>query len=254
VDNLDHSIGLSLYRALWLTADWLFPPFCPGCGRQGFRFCPECESNTQVLHSTLKTSARSDLFDFDPENLAKNGSCSHFSGIASFAEFSGPVRRAIHHLKYNQDAALAEFFSFHLFMMVKELKWDFDIVTTIPLGSSRQKERGFNQADLLAFPLALRFRKHFHPHLIKRIRDTESQVGKSAAERKTNVKGAFQADPIMSKGERVLLLDDVITTGATITACAKALQNAGVREIYGLSLAKTPLKHHADEKINEFAV
>ncbi len=209
----------------------------------------------QVLQTGRSLPFRSTQVVHDPVYISEGRSRSLFFGLASLAEFSGPVRRAIHHLKYHQDAALAEHFSNLLYKLVhNELKWDHEIITTIPLGRSRQRERGFNQADLLAYPLALQSRKHFFPHLIKRTRDTESQVGKSAAERKANVKGAFKADPAVATGKRILLLDDVITTGATMTACAEALENAGALAIYGLSLARTPLKHFKDEKINEFAV
>ncbi len=150
---------------------------------------------------------------------------------------------------------MADLFATMLFGFIStELGWKYDLITSIPLGKNRRKERGYNQVDLIAFPLALHSHRRFHSRILTRTRETESQVGKSVVERKLNVAGAFKAEPEIVNDKSVLILDDVITTGATMNACADALQKAGACCIFGLSLAKTVLKNHKSQKINEFVV
>src|SRR5690606_25169024 len=102
----------------------------------------------------------------------------------------------------------------------------------------RRRERGYNQAAVLAFPLSLSLKLPMRIKALARIRDTKSQVHLNAAERKANVKGAFIADPLIVRGMRVLLVDDVYTTGATLNAAAEALCSAGCSEVRVLTLAK----------------
>lgn len=253
--NLEHSLGLTVYKSIWVAADWLFPPVCSGCGRQGFRFCPECTSNIIRFKRPSSHSTSEYLNISSVQNISDDSPSESITAISSFAEFSGPLRKAIHHLKHQQDAALADLFATMLFGFIStELGWNYDLVTSIPLGKNRQKERGFNQVDLIAFPLALHSHRRFHPRILARTRETESQVGKSAVERKLNIAGAFRAKPEIVDDKSVLILDDVITTGATMNACADALQKAGASRIFGLSLAKTVLKNSKSHKINEFVV
>ena len=99
---------------------------------------------------------------------------------------------------------------------------------------------------LIAKPLAFRLNRRYAPYGIKRIRNTPSQVGLSAQERRNNVAGAFEALPEVISGKRVLLVDDVMTTGSTIEACATALDAAQARAIYGITIAGFPLRKSGD--------
>lgn len=116
--------------------------------------------------------------------------------------------------------------------------WIIDLVIPVPLGVARQKERGYNQASLLALPLALKRRYRFVPKALSRTRETRSQVDLNREERKQNVSGAFTARAEIVKGKSVLVVDDVTTSGATLDACADALLEAGAKEVYGLTLAQ----------------
>jgi ComF family protein len=247
-------LGLGIYTTLWEVADWLFPPLCSGCGKSGFRFCPDFEA-TIIKRRSAHSHRRSIIVNNAGFHRSSQGTLEGIHNIGSFAEFSGPLRKAIHHLKYQPDAALADYFSGLLAVFLQEdLKWDFELVSSIPLSQARQKSRGFNQVNLIAIPLALRLERRFASRLIKRIRETESQVGKTAQERQINVRGAFQADPCIAQKKSILILDDVVTTGSTMKACMEALQEAGASRVYGLSLAKTPIKQQVHEKINELIV
>jgi len=120
---------------------------------------------------------------------------------------------------------------------------NFDYIVPIPLERSRQRKRGFNQAELLAQILGEAVNKPVLIHLVKRRKKTKPQFGLSRGERFENLSGAFEisksvkADGPPIAGKTVLLLDDLATTGVTLDECAKVLKMAGVREVYGLVLA-----------------
>jgi competence protein ComFC len=126
---------------------------------------------------------------------------------------------------------------------VQNLGWQIDIVVPVPLSRQRMRERGYNQVGLVASPMASLADWTYLPQALQRIRETQSQVGMSAVERKQNVQDAFSANPRLVSGKRILIMDDVATTGATISSCAKALQDAGASLIYALTIARA-LPHH----------
>jgi ComF family protein len=122
--------------------------------------------------------------------------------------------------------------------------WAVDVVTCVPLSKGRLRERGYNQAALLARPLALGSCLPFFPLLLRKTREVPSQVGLTALERKRNVVDAFLADGQAQNLKRILVVDDVTTTGSTLEACARALLDAGAREVYGLTFARAGLHDH----------
>lgn len=99
--------------------------------------------------------------------------------------------------------------------------------------------RGYNQASLLARPMAYSLQLGYSDQLLYRERDTRSQVGLSAFERRQNVWGAFRADGFRVAGKRILVVDDVTTTGSTLDACAMALKQAGAQSVYCITLARS---------------
>jgi len=114
-----------------------------------------------------------------------------------------------------------------------------DLVVPVPLHARRLRERGFNPAALLAQACAREARVRFAPVLLTRLRDTPSQTGLSRAARRRNVAGVFVARA--TAAPRVWLVDDVVTTGSTLSEAARALRRAGVREVVGVCLAHRPL-------------
>jgi competence protein ComFC len=117
-----------------------------------------------------------------------------------------------------------------------------DLVCPVPLHPARERRRGFNQSDLLARPLAEALRLAYDPRLLVRIRETKPQFGLSAPERVANVERAFGHFPggMGLERRRVLLVDDLVTTGATVSACAEALRAGGAAAVWALSLCRTP--------------
>ena len=163
--------------------------------------------------------------------------------MRSWLVFDGPIRHALHSLKYQRNLALGDALAHNMAVFVGSLAWQVDVVVPIPLGKDRMKERGYNQSGLVARPLALLNHWHYSPRALTRVRETRTQVGLTPVERKENVSGAFRAVPEMVVGRTVLLLDDVATTGATLAAGAASLIEAGAITVYALSLARA-LPHH----------
>jgi len=163
--------------------------------------------------------------------------------MRSWAVFEGPIRQAVHSLKYRRNVVLGDTLAPYLAEFVRKLDWPVDLVVPVPLGRERIKERGYNQVGLLAQPLSRLQNWNYSPRLLRRVRETRSQVGLSTIERKTNMAGAFKADPPLASGKVVLLMDDVATTGATLAACSEALLEAGVKKVYALTLARALPQH-----------
>ena len=231
-----------LNQWVWGSLDWLFPPVCGGCNRAGFRWCPDCRQQVQIVPEPVCCTCGLPL--------SRPGQCPGckaavppYAMMRSWLVFEGPIRHALHKLKYRRNVALGDALAQHLAEYVGTLGWPADLVVPVPLGKKRAKERGYNQVGLVAMPLAAVNHWRYTPRALARSRETRSQVGLTVAERKENVSGAFRADAALVSGATVLLLDDVATTGATLSACTTALLDAGVRTVYALSLARA-LPHH----------
>lgn len=152
-----------------------------------------------------------------------------------------PLREWIHLLKYEGRRDLAPLLARYLVAALDRPDWReivprLDAVAPVPLHDERRRERGYNQAELLAQALCERRRLPLRTDLVQRSRLTRSQVGLNRAERRENVQDAFTATSAC-RGLSVLLIDDVYTTGATLCACASALLKAGVAAVYALTLA-----------------
>jgi competence protein ComFC len=227
-----------LNRWLWTGIDWLYPPRCGGCQNQGARWCLECQSHTELISSKIICPCCG-----IPQKSAEIcNNCQavrpHYHALRAWAIFKGPVRQAIHRLKYRRNISLGEVFGRRLMDSVQDFHWQVDAVLPVPLGIARLAQRGYNQASLLAHPVAWGLGLEYLPHALQRVRETRSQVDLSVIERKRNVSGAFQANRDQVEGRSVLVIDDVATSGATMDACAAALLEGGAAQVYGLTLAR----------------
>lgn len=238
-----------LYQYFWQILDWIFPPTCGGCDQTGVRWCPSCQGQVKKIEGEICPRCG------EPSEITDRGVCSEcaahppsYQELRSCMIFQGPVREALHRLKYGRDIGLGDPLSKHLIAYYNELKWDIDFVTVVPLSKERLKERGYNQASFLARPLAYAINKPYDPKLLYRKRNTRTQVGLSAAERWQNVSDAFGAIPAKARGKTILVIDDVTTTGSTISACAQALCQAGASAVFGLTLSRAVLQADADDQ------
>lgn len=127
---------------------------------------------------------------------------------------------------------------------VRDLNWPVEMIIPVPLGRQRHKERGYNQVGMIARPLAMALEIKYAPNGLMRSRETRSQVGLTRQERKENVHGAFAAGTGV-KSKTILLMDDVSTTGSTLSSGAQALINAGAGDVYALTVARALKMDHA---------
>lgn len=125
---------------------------------------------------------------------------------------------------------------------VRELGWPIDLIIPVPLGKQRLKERGYNQVAMIAQPLALALNIEYVPTGLARCKETRSQVGLTKTERRENVHSAFQAGMDVSE-KIILVMDDVSTTGSTLSSSAEALYLSGAKDVYALTVARA-LPHH----------
>ena len=160
--------------------------------------------------------------------------------IRSVALFEGVLRQAIHRFKYERLAGLAEPFGEMLADYWRGELLTADWLIPVPLHPSRERDRGYNQSELLARSLARRVDVPVSSKGLRRTRATAVQMTLNAAQRRENVAGAFECIEARVRGARVMLIDDVGTTGATLDACAQAVLKAGAASVMGLTLARTP--------------
>lgn len=232
-------------------ADLLFPPTCVTCGRAGHRICPRCAQLVQPTpHAICWRCGRSQPRQTDCCDLCKNGTAFPLQRARAAALHVSPLREWIHLLKYEGRRDLAPLLARYLIAALDRPDWRellprLDAVTPVPLHPQRLRERGYNQAELLAQEVCERRRLPLRVDLVQRSKLTRSQVGLSRVERRENVKDAFTASPAC-QGLHILLIDDVYTTGATLCACASALLRAGAAAVYALTLA-IPERAGADD-------
>lgn len=161
-----------------------------------------------------------------------------FDKATSVYEYSGAVRDLIHKFKYDNEAWIADCASKELAKLYEETGWQCDIVTFVPMYEAKKRKRGYNQAE----ELAKRFCKITGTEcasILKRTQNTIPQSYLDEEERMTNLKKMIVVHPACErfiKDKRVLVIDDIMTTGSSLNECAKALKNAGCSEVYGLSL------------------
>jgi ComF family protein len=172
-----------------------------------------------------------------------------FERAVAFGLYQGRMRDAIHALKYDRLHRIGNELGRMLAEAIAKLAGEAPqemLVIPVPLHRVKHAERGFNQARVLATE-ALRFLRESHPdwkltlaaRTLMRLRATQSQAGLTPRERRLNLKGAFSvSDPAQVKGRHILLIDDILTTGATARAASKALVNAGAESVWVATLAR----------------
>jgi len=211
--------------------DLLYPPVCWICDsimQDSDPVCPACLDK---------------LVPFQVGANALPAGHYHFDRCYILYEFEDPLRRMVHLLKYRQCRGIAALLAAETPVLCPEISANaYDCITAVPLHPVRQRERGYNQSMLLAGQLAAQLQITLEAGILQRTRSTPSQTKLSRAERQKNVAGAFRADLVSPPGH-VLLVDDVITTGSTLDACAAALKDRGVLTVDVLALAN-PLPGH----------
>jgi len=171
-----------------------------------------------------------------------------FTAARAVAPYEGVARIIIERLKYNYREEYAPWLAERMLDVARNAFEcvAFDAVVPVPLHRTRLRERGFNQSELLARPIAKALQVSLASSVLKRVRNTPSQTRLNKRERAENILDAFVVPNSHAvHGKVLLLIDDVYTTGATLNECARVLQTAGAREIFCLSFCRATLQHFA---------
>ena len=225
----------------------LYPSACAGCGKDvdsGEYICPDCDSGlTRIVRPFCEKCSEpfqgAITHAFDCANCAHREL--HFDAAVSAFRSRGVVRKAILDFKYGRQAHLRHLIGNWLLAGMDDDRIrgrHFDVIVPVPLHPARQRERGFNQAALLADLLNERLSVSVQP-MLERIRYTTTQTAFDRAERMENLRGAFRLRKNSDVRElRVLLIDDVLTTGSTLSECARVLKRAGAASVYAVTAAR----------------
>jgi ComF family protein len=239
--KINPQIKISAKSALRAVFRIAFPYQCLRCGAavgsEG-GFCPDCFKKIKFIGTCCPNCGRP-----ISENEKLWGMCSFCKGkevpksrfVFIYDEALKPV---ILRFKYADMTFAVPYFAKWMINAGKDVLDDADAVVPVPIHRMRLIRRRYNQAALLAKKIAKEEGKEFIYNNLQRVRNTASQGEKSAKERKENVKGAFAlSNPLAIAGKKVVIVDDVVTTGATVSECERVLLAAGAAEVRVLSLA-----------------
>lgn len=240
--------GLIWRRAVREAADFVFPPVCAGCERRSAApgFCDACQRDIAARRcASCPTCGRALRSGGDhpcqrcierPPPFASVWACATYSRV----EAEAPLARAIRRLKYDRDVSYARPLGELMAALVTgAADCDHDAIVPVPLHRDRLRWRGFNQAVVIARPLARRRHRRLDAMALRRVRPTPPQVGLDEGERRRNIAGAFALRPATDvAGKKLLLVDDVYTTGATLEECARVLLRGGALRVDVAVLAR----------------
>ncbi|HEY8241573.1 MAG TPA: ComF family protein [Kiritimatiellia bacterium] len=235
------------HKPLTILLDLLFPRACGTCGSEADdagHVCWSCRAGISMIAPPLCAicgDAAAGRIDDEFICHVCAEERPHFDFARSAARYDSTLRTMIQDFKYHK----ALWFRDELAGLLRacvDVHYTpdrIDVVAAVPLYHARQRERGYNQAAVLASALARRLRKPVLRRALVRVRPTATQTRLTAGDRLPNVKDAFEARRSSRvEGKNILLVDDVMTTGATLSECARALKVAGARSVYAVTLAR----------------
>lgn len=227
-----------------------FPSFCLACRKEGTYLCLDCKSTLEVLEHTYCLCSKHP-FRLPPKSVS--GKCSRCQGKKlaglSFALSYGKqalARKLIYQFKYPPHITalaptIAGLIVEHLVRASNngEDFWNSGVLVPVPMEKKKLRQRGYNQAEILARHLSTIIKTPVETNVLVKIKRTGPQMELSAAERQKNIDGAFSVkNPKAIAGKKVFLVDDVYTTGSTMEACAAILKSAGAASVWGIAIAR----------------
>jgi ComF family protein len=227
-------------------ADLIIPPACLACHEplaQHDTVCATCWTEISFIRQPLCDRLGLPLpFDTGPGSISAAAAANPpvYDHARAVAHYSGVMREMILAFKYGDTHNARKLFGRWLTSAGQDLIDECDVIAPVPMHPRRLLARRFNQAAILARELSRTSNRHYQPQLISRTRSTTAQVGLSSAQRRRNLAGAFTIGSRHRRhveGRNILLVDDVITTGTTLGACAHALRRAGAARVDAVALA-----------------
>ena len=230
-----------------MVLDALMPPVCSACQTplcDHNTLCAECWNNILFIRPPVCDVLGTPL-PYDIGERAVSAAAAKdppvYDRARAVAAYEGTVRELIHGLKFRDQQIAIPLFARWLALAAKEITPPGSLIIPVPLSRRRLWQRRYNQAAILSRALADQTGLRHHPLVLKRVRNTVSQIGLTRAQRETNVSGAFRIAkrhaPLLAD-RTIVLVDDVVTTGATVSACARTLKRAGAAHVNVLSLAR----------------
>jgi len=221
-----------------MTLNFLFPKWCIGCRREGTFICPSCFTSLPKITAPLCPKCGRP----QASGILCPGCVnwqSDIDGIRSPFRFDGVIRQAVHELKYRNLRALSPELAKLMYDYLISNPVPAESLVPVPLSWKRLKERGYNQSGLLAKELGKLSGLPLVDDCVIRKKNTPPQARTATvSERRQNVADAFACRDDRLKGKKVLLIDDVSTSGATLDACARAIKADGAVSVWGLTLAR----------------
>jgi ComF family protein len=243
-----------LDQTAWAFKNLLFPAFCRRCDariltEENLYYCPRCWSEIRLIerpYCSVCGKPHDKAAGFTERDNFPCADCGTikrrpYGRMYAATVYDGLVQEAITLFKYgSRELLVGPLASLMIEFAEREVDFgQYDAVVPVPLHRVRQRERGFNQAEKLARCLTERFSQLAVENGLLRIRETPQQTRLSSAERRRNIKGAFAlAQEVDCRGKTILLVDDVITTGATAEECARTLRRGGTKTVDVLAVAR----------------
>ena len=234
-----------LKRTSLALLDLVLPEYCVVCKREGAYLCADCEYDLPPLQRPYCFLCAA------PRVPQLCGGCRRrapaFDSIRAPYEFRVAARRMVHDLKYRQVRISAPYIARLLAEYLERNPYPVDAYCAVPLHPRRERSRGFNQSELIARELSRITGIPVDDAALRRTRNTPPQVSmESPADRRQNIADAFECLADV-RGNRYLLIDDVVTTGSTMSGCAQALKDAGAPNVWGLAFARQALLPGEDD-------
>lgn len=234
-----------LNRAALNAANLLYPPVCPicmniaECGGEKGAICSGCRKRLRYIHNPRCLKCGKQLSSDETEYCFDCAGGRHiFKQCVGVWDYTDEIRKSIYEFKYHNQRAFARIYAKELLENCGNimLEWNAQALVPVPLHSARLKKRGYNQAELVAEHLGKELGMPVDTEMLVRVRQTKPQKELNDRERLKNLENAFIINKNGVKYKKVILVDDIYTTGATIDACAAALMSCGVREVYCAAL------------------
>lgn len=233
-----------LKRTSLALLDLVLPEYCVVCKREGSYLCPDCESDLPPLQRPYCFLCAGPRVPQLCDSCRRSAPA--FDSVRAPYEFRGSARRIVHDLKYRNVRIAVPYIARLLAAYLERNPYPVDALCPVPLHPRRERSRGFNQSELIARELSNITDIPVDATALRRTRNTPPQVSmESPAERQQNIAEAFECSTDVDT-RRYILIDDVVTTGSTMSDCAQALKDAGALNVWGIAFARQA-QHPADD-------
>ncbi len=238
-------VGHLLKKTSLALLDLVLPEYCVVCKREGNYLCADCESDLPPLRRPYCFLCASPRVPQLCDSCRRSAPA--FDSVRAPYEFRGSARSILHDLKYRRIRIAVPYVARLLAAYLERNPYPIDAFCPVPLHPRRERSRGFNQSELIARDLSNLTGIPVETDTLRRTRNTPPQVSmESPGDRRLNITDAFECRADV-QGKRYMLIDDVVTTGSTMSDCAQALKDAGALNVWGIAFARQAQRSADDD-------